>query len=274
MLRKVAKARPLGAFFLIAFSVSWVGILAVTWPSGIPGQGAALEALLVPVFGFMLAGPFLAAIALTLAADGRAGLARLFRGFAIWRIGWVNLAFAAGLIPAAVLAVLVPLSLVSPDYTPAIFAKGGGLGLLAGSFAGGVVVALFEETGWTGYATPRLLDRYRVVTAAIMLGVLHGVWHFMSNIWFSGDQFGWAFLPIFVTGWIFALVNMRVLAVRLYRRTGGSTLAAVFVHASHSGGLLAFWPVASTPAQDLLWTAAFAGVGALALWAAIQRGWI
>ena len=85
---------------------------------------------------------------------------------------------------------------------------------------------------------------------------------------------GLFFLPIFLTAWVLALVNMRVLAVRLYRKTGGSTLIGALAHASHTGGLLAIWPVASTSAQDLIWTAAFAGVGALALWLAVRRGWL
>lgn len=274
MLRADAKVRSLRVFFLIAFSISWGGILATTWSSGIPGRGAALDDLLIPVFGFMLAGPFLAAVGLSFAEHGGAGLVLLFRGFTIWRIGWANLILASCLIPAAGLVVLLPLSRIAPAFTPGFLAEGGGPWMLAGSLAGGLVVGLIEETGWTGYATPRLLARHRVLTAAILLGVLHGVWHFMSNLWFSGEQFGWAFLPIFVTAWGLALVNMRILAVRLFKRTGGSTLAAAVVHGSHSGGLLALWPVVTSPGQDLAWTAGFTIVGSVALWIAIRRGWI
>ena len=96
----------------------------------------------------------------------------------------------------------------------------------------------------------------------------------MSNFWFAGAEDGLFFLPIFLTAWILALVNMRVLAVRLYRKTGGSTLIGAITHASHTGGLLAIWPVAATPAQNLIWTAGFAAVGALALWFVIRREWI
>ena len=261
-------------FFVLAFAISWGGILVITLPAGIPGQGEALDTRFVPVFLAMLAGPFVAAILLSLVGAGRQGLAALFRGFTIWRVGWGNLALASCLIPACALAVLLPLSIVSPAFTPGFLDAGGGLAMVALSFAGGLMVALIEETGWTGYATPRLLARQSVMAAAILLGVIHGIWHFLSNYWFAGAEDGPFFLPIFLTAWILAVANMRVLAVRLYRKTGGSTLIGALTHASHTGGLLAIWPVATTPAQNLVWTAGFAGVGAVALWLTIRRGWL
>ena len=270
----VLKRYPVLIFFLLAFAISWGGILVVALPSGIPGRGAALDSLLVPVFLAMLAGPFVASIVLSLAFGGRSGLAALFRGFTIWRVGWSNLALATGLIPVSALALLLPLSLVSPAYTPGFLDEGGGLAMIALSLAGGLMVALIEETGWTGYATPRLLARHGVMCAAVLLGVVHGVWHFASNVWMEGAEFGWVFLPYFLTAWILAIVNLRILAVRLFRKTGGSTLVGAVVHASHTGGLLAIWPAASSPMQDLVWTACFAAVGAMALWFVIRRGWI
>ena len=263
--------RRVFAYVLLAFAISWGGILAITLPTGIPGRGDALDTRLVPVFLAMLAGPFLASVLLS-ARDG--ALAELFRGFAVWRVGWANFALATGLIPAVALLVLLPLSRLSPGFTPGFLDAGGGLAMVALSLAGGLAVALIEETGWTGYATPRLLARHGVMAAALLLGVIHGVWHFLSNVWMEGAEFGRAFLPYFVTAWVLALVNMRVLAVRLYRKTGGSTLIAALTHASHTGGLLAIWPLASSPGQDLVWTAGFAVTGALILWFAIRRGWI
>ena len=273
--RDVALLRsPVLSFFALAFAISWGGILIATLPTGIPGRGAALDDLLVPVFLAMLAGPFLGSVLLSLALGGGTGLSALFRGFTIWRFGWANLALATLPIPAAALVVLLPLSRVSPAYTPGFLDAGGGLALVAISLAGGLMVALIEETGWTGYATPRLLARHGVIVAAVLLGVIHGLWHFMSNVWMEGGEFGSVFLPYFLTAWVLAIVNMRVLAVRLYRKTGGSTLIGAVVHASHTGGLLAIWPVATTPAQDLAWTAGFALVGAVAIITAIRRGWI
>jgi membrane protease YdiL (CAAX protease family) len=265
---------PVLTFFVLAFAISWGGILIVTLPTGIPGRGAALDGLLVPVILAMLAGPFVGSIVLSAAIGGRAGLAGLFAGFTLWRFGWANLALATLPIPAAALAVLLPLSLLSPAYTPGFLGDGGGLAMIGLSLAGGLIVALIEETGWTGFATPRLLARHGVMVAAGILGVVHGVWHFMSNVWMEGAEFGMLFLPYFLTAWILAIVNMRILAVRLYRKTGGSTLIGAIVHASHTGGMLAIWPRATAPVQDLAWTAAFAGLGALVLWGAIRKGWI
>ena len=262
---KALRRHPVAAFLLLAFAISWGGILVVCLPSGIPGRGAALESLFGPVFLFMLAGPFVAGTAMAFALDGRGGLAALFGGFTRWRVGAVDMLLATCLIPACALAVLLPLSLSSEAYVPGFLGGDGGVTMIALFLAGGLMVALIEETGWTGFATPRMLERRGVLAVAVLLGVVHGVWHFLSNIWAEGAEFGPVFIPYFLTAWILAVVNMRILAVRLYKRTGGSTLIGAVVHASHTGGLLAIWPPATSPVQDLIWTSLFGVLGLVAV---------
>ncbi len=255
---------PVMAFFAIAFAISWGGILAICLPTGIPGTGEALDSLLGPVGAAMLAGPFLSALIMSTVLDGRAGLARLSRGFTVWRARPIEWAAAILLIPACALAVLLPLSAVSPDYMPGFLGPQGGITLIALSLAGGFAVAVIEETGWTGLATPRLLEGSGMMPAAVGLGIIHGFWHFLSNVWMEGAEFGLVFVPYFLTAWILAVVVMRILAVWIYARTRSTLLAAV-THASHTGGLLAIWPTATSPVQDLIWTAAFGTLGLIAV---------
>ena len=61
--------------------------------------------------------------------------------------------------------------------------------------------------------------------------------------------------------------------VALSQGCGGCHVGGL-THASHTGGLLAIWPVATSPMQNLIWTAGLAALGALALWLAIRRSWI
>lgn len=255
---------PVAAFLALAFMISWGGILAICLPSGIPGTGDALDSLLGPVGAAMLAGPFLSALIMSTVLNGRTGLMRLLRGFTVWRARPIEWAAASLLIPACALAVLLPLSVLSPGYMPGFLGAQNGLVLIAFSLAGGLVIAIIEETGWTGFATPRLLGSRAILPAAVGLGIIHGFWHLLSNVWMEGAEFGLVFVPYFLTAWILAIVVMRILAVWIFARTKSTLLAAV-THASHTGGLLAIWPTATSPVQDLIWTAAFGFLGLAAV---------
>src|SRR5438067_13645809 len=57
---------------------------------------------------------------------------------------------------------------VSPRYVPNRFF----MGILFGIPAG-----LLEETGWTGYAFPKMRSENNSLAAAILLGLLWALWH-------------------------------------------------------------------------------------------------
>ena len=40
----------------------------------------------------------------------------------------------------------------------------------------GLMVGIFEELGWTGFAIPRLRLRYNVFTTGIIVGLVWGAW--------------------------------------------------------------------------------------------------
>lgn len=76
-----------------------------------------------------------------------------------------------------------------------------------------------EETGWRGFALPRLLERFDPLTAAIILGVIWGVWHapgfLASDLSQSKYSFGWFLtgitcMSVFVT-WIYVNANRNFL---------------------------------------------------------------
>ena len=76
-----------------------------------------------------------------------------------------------------------------------------------------------EETGWRGFALPRLLTRFTPLTAAIILGVIWGLWHtpafLASGLTQSGTSFGWFLvetpcLSIIMT-WIYVNANRNYL---------------------------------------------------------------
>ncbi len=254
------RRRPVAGFVVLAVGISWGGILAATLPTGIPGSREALDRLMAPVFLTMLAGPLISALVVSAVVDGRAGLSGLLRGLTLWRAKPVDYAAAFFLIPACALAVLLPLSAVSPDFTPGFLGPGGGYSMVALSLAGGLVVGIIEEIGWTGFATPRLLRGSTVLAAALGLGLIHGLWHLPATAWAEGAEYGLVFIPYFLAAWMLAIVALRILIVWVFARTGSTLLSAV-THGSHTGALFAVWPTAATPVQNLIWTSIFGALG-------------
>jgi membrane protease YdiL (CAAX protease family) len=166
------KRHPLLTYFALAFAVSWGGILIVVGPGGIPGNSEQLE-MLFP-FGYlaMLAGPSVAGILLTGLVHGRAGLREFLSRLLRWRVGarWYAVALLSA--PLLATAVLFTLSLTSPIFLPGIFASDDKATLLLFGIAGAIMVGIFEELGWTGFAVPALRLRHGVLSTGLIVGVL------------------------------------------------------------------------------------------------------
>lgn len=84
-----------------------------------------------------------------------------------------------------------------------------------------------EESGWRGFALPRLQARYSVIGAAVIVGVLWAFWHLPydlapinrapSVIWFLEYRLFWRVVFGVILAW-------------LYNRTKGSLLAPALFH--------------------------------------------
>lgn len=86
-----------------------------------------------------------------------------------------------------------------------------------------VIVPLVEEPAWRGFALPRLEGRFGLLGASLVLGAVWAAWHVLM---FSLQGMEPAAFAI-------ALANIlagSVVFAWLYRRTGGSLLAAVLAH--------------------------------------------
>src|SRR5215203_2799670 len=118
------KSHPLLSYFALAFAISWGGVLLVIGgPGAMPGTGRRYETLLPIVGPAMLAGSAVAGILLTGLVDGRAGLRKLLSRLLRWRVGarWWAVALLTG--PLFMTAVLLVLSLTSPEFLSGIFAS-------------------------------------------------------------------------------------------------------------------------------------------------------
>lgn len=237
------KNRPVPAYFVLTFAISWGGFLLVVGPDGFGSTSWQTDARFPFAVLAMLAGPSIAGILLTGLTAGKSGVREVFRHLLNWRVGagW----YAVALLPAPLLAgaVLFALSLTSPIFT----ADDKAAVLLVGIAAG--LTTVFEELGWTGFAVPRLRQQYDVVTTGIIVGVLWGAWHFLQGLFISGTYAGELSLPLFLSMNSFAAVAQltayRVLLVWLYDRTS-SLLLVTLMHASlTTSTIFIFTPLAT-----------------------------
>ena len=223
---------PVRTYFALAFAVSWAGVLFVVGPGGIPTTIEHLMTIGPAMYVAMLAGPSVAGLLMTSLVSGRAGLREVLARLLTWRVGGRWYAVALLTAPFLVMAVSLALSLLSPEFLPAVFMTNDKAPLLLSGLAAGLIVGIFEELGWTGFAIPRMRRRYGVLSTGLLVGVLWGAWHFIM-FWepgsFSG-AFPLALLLVKLFSWLPAY---RVLMVWVYDRTGSLLAGDADARESH-----------------------------------------
>jgi len=249
---RLIRHRPLACYFGLVYLLSGVALAVIGLPR-LDGGGSRSMLPLV-MFPVMVAGAGLTGIALTAVTGGKEGLRELRARFrrAVPR-RWLAVLLIP---PAGILAVLGGLSLgVSSRYTPQFFVFG---------IAAGVVAGFCEEIGWTGFAYPRMRARLGWLPAALLLGVLWGLWHLpvVDSLGVASPHgSSW---PEFFAAFIAVLAAIRVLIAWTYVHTGSLRMAQL-LHASSTGFLVILGAPQVTPAQEALWYALYAAV----LWAIV-----
>ena len=245
------RRHPIASYFALAYGITWGAILTYLATLGFDfGRVGMTEALVI--FGFMAAGPSTAGIVLTTVLGGRRGLGDLWHRFRHVRVPVRWYALALLTCPLLLLAVLIVLSTFgSTAYAPAFLPFGVAAGLLAGAF---------EEIGWTGFATPRLLDRFTPLRAGLTLGMAWAAWHGLAD--FSGNFATMGLGPWLVwmvVYWIVPLTAYRVLMTWAYAHHRSLALG-ILMHASYIGWLAALTMEmpAGTGLPALAWSIPFA----------------
>jgi hypothetical protein len=116
-----------------------------------------------------------------------------------------------------------------------------------------------EELGYTVYVTDPMQARYKALTASLIIGLIHAVWHFPSEI-SIGQTLG-----LIILGGVMLAVSFRILTVWLYNNTGKSFFAAIVFNAVTNTGRSIFPGSRST---FELWDGAI-GYGLIAITAVI-----
>ena len=99
---------------------------------------------------------------------------------------------------------------------------------------------LGEETGWRGFALPRLQTRYSPLIASLIIGILWTVWHF--PVWrYELGLANYQYL-LYLSG---STISSSFILTWLYNRTGGSILVVGLMHVSGNLGakFIRFLPI-------------------------------
>jgi membrane protease YdiL (CAAX protease family) len=259
------KGHTVISYYALAFAISWGAILLVVGlgPGGFSATPQQFQEDVPNAVPAMILGPGLAGILMTGLLYGRAGLREFRSRLLKWRVGAGWYAVALLTAPLVSTAVLLALSLVSPEYLPRIFTASDRTALLLMGIAVGLTAGIFEELGWTGFAIPRMRLRHGVLATGLFVGVLWGAWHIIANgLWASDVTSGRLSLAIFLPAYLFTflvgqLPAFRVLMVWVYDRTG-SLLVAILMHASLTASTLILQPLAVSGVALLAVTLAYA----------------
>lgn len=247
-IRSWIQKHPLLAYFLITYLISWGASLVILGPVFSGGATSGPAGAVIALFG-MMSGPMLSGLICTRVVDGKPGMQELGARLRTWRVGrwWLTLV----IFPAIYLLVLMGMgTIISPKFLPGFLFLGVIYGLLAG---------LFEEIGWTGFATSRMQALHGPLLGAGLLGLLHGVWHACADFLSLSRSMGPVWFLYFTPMFIVALPAMRILMAWVYNRTGSLPLGQ-FLHATFTGGVVALSPAGLAPTEIALWYWVFAAV--------------
>lgn len=214
------RRRPLPAFFLLAFGISW------TLNGVVIALGMELSWTRWAISGLLsAAGPAIAAVIVVAAGD--TSLRRWARGIVNWRVhpAWYALAIGvpAGIsLGAAAVSTAVGGPIDWTGYRPDLLALAIGV-VLAALIGGGQ-----EELGWRGFAQPELQASVGALPAALLIGIAWGLWHLPLFFDPLAPHSQWPLasqLAYFV-----GIVGFSVLLAIVYNGTGGSILLAMVMH--------------------------------------------
>jgi len=178
-------------------------------------------------WGLLIYGSCVGGALVTGIADGRAALREYCARILRWRVGlqWYAIALALPLL-LGLLALAANLAAgaalpANPHWPP--------LSQAAATFFWPALfgIALAEEPGFRGFALPRLLDTRSALEAALIVGILHTLWHLplLAQLWLDGYYVGLLCKAVII-------VSASIFFAWLYNHTRGSVLIAMLLHAS------------------------------------------
>jgi hypothetical protein len=201
------RRHPIVTFFVLAYAISWAG-------------------LLVEAVGFLPSGPFFAALIVIPIAWGRDGMREFGSRLIRWRVRWYWYAIALGL-PLAVHAAYVGLKVAGGSDLPSLTFTSltTFLMLFAIRLVNPADGPLGEHPGWNGVALPGLQASHSPLFSATILGVLVAGWHL--PIFFLEEG---ALRPSVLVAGLVTTIAVTFWYTWLFNHARGSILLVVAAH--------------------------------------------
>lgn len=204
------KRWPLAAYVLLLFGVEWL----LLW---------AFQSTTTPIVALVIGAwlPNLAGVLITAVVDGRDGLRCLFSRVARWRVGfkWYVIAWCA---PLGITLLALGLYAASGNALPAAAPMALLVPLLLFNL---VLGPLGEELGWRGTALPLMQERWNVITASLVLGVVWGLYHLPTFILPGLPQNN---VPLLA--FMLGAMALNVFMVWMFNHTHGSLIMPFLAH--------------------------------------------
>jgi membrane protease YdiL (CAAX protease family) len=210
-----------------------------------------------------LLGPMLAALVVRAVTEGATGVRGAWTDMTRWRVDRRWYGFALLPLVPAVCALLIWWALPIEGPTLAGISHMPGLpdSTVLGTFTLCFLINGYgEETGWRGYAIPRLRERHDPLTASLLLAIPWAAWHIPTFFLDTGMR---GFSPFLLPGF---LVGM----------AAGSIVLTWMVEGSRSILVVALWHAALNmgSATDAASSVAVLTTALVIVWAIrIARGW-
>ena len=221
-MKKHIRKHPNLAYFTIAFGWSWLLAAALIINTG-------SKVITAPTPAFIALGllcnvaPSIAAFIVTGILKGKEGTQRLKARF--------KQKSGKGLLLLTLLpvpAVLIITTLVSHfSIMPYSFALN--LPLLFIGLIWPLFSSFGEEFGWRGFVLPRLLKRFRPLSAGVLLGLIWSLWHVPME-YISYKDYGVYIIPVFLVFNFMNLTIQSILMTCIYIKSKGSLKLMVLYH--------------------------------------------
>jgi len=217
------KAIPFGAivpFLVLTFAIAW-GILAAF--IFLPGTMSGLFGEMTgqhPLFYLAVWAPAISAFLVVIRLSGLAGLRKYLGRFLMGGTSWKWYAFLLFGVPLVFVAGSVLKGNLSDATFPFASVQSFLVALLFVAIKGPV-----EEFGWRGLALPLLQRRMSPIWAALLLGVIWGLWHTPAFLLSGTQQSTWSFVPFFL-----GTIALSVIVTPLFNASGGSILLPALFH--------------------------------------------
>lgn len=215
------KRYPQGVFWGIAYVTGSIGyILSRLYPSDL--------------WQFFVWGVFLGGVLVTAIAEGRKGLKEYFSRMVRGRVSakWYVVAL---FLPVLINLAAIGLNIVSGAEMETNVQLPSAPQVVAFFLMIFFFISLGEEPGFRGFALPRLLIGRSALSASLILGVLHAIWHL--PLFIGGD------MPLFSTALI--ILAGAVMFTWIFNNTNGSVLIAMLFHTMVDLSIAYFEPLFS-----------------------------